>query len=463
MKKTLILTAFTMAMGMYGQNNLLDTSTWTVGSGSVTGFPQYGSATENVRELDVDPFGNQSVIWKGIPQTPTSSGGWQTDPFAIDHTKTYRFTVWMKKSNAATGYEVFATEAYDSNGDDSIVMLDGNASNNPIFKSSILQLDQWYLYVCFVHQSGYTGTSNIGRVYDSSGASVAVTTDFKWGATSVTSKHRAYYWQGENALDVLSFYGPTVYEVNGQEPTISELLNPSGGSDIQPPTIPTNLSSSGTTDTTTSLSWTASGDNVGVTNYKIFKDGNLEATLGNVTTYQVTGLTASTTYAFTVSALDAAGNESAQGTAVSVTTSASSGGGGSSVWTESGSTVSYSGNVAIGTSSVPSDYKLAVEGKIRTREIRVDQDTWPDYVFKEDYDLPTLEEIERYIEEKGHLPNIPSAKEVETNGIELGEMDKLLLEKIEELTLHTIGLQKLLKKQQKLIELQQRQIQNLQN
>ena len=113
--------------------------------------------------------------------------------------------------------------------------------------------------------------------------------------------------------------------------------------------------------------------------------------------------------------------------------------GGSSVWSTSGNSIYFnSGTVAIGRTSVPSGYTFAVEGKIRTREVRVDQDTWPDYVFKEDYNLPSLEEIQKHIREKGHLPNIPSAKEVEENGVELGEMNKLLLEKIEELTLYIL-------------------------
>ena len=120
------------------------------------------------------------------------------------------------------------------------------------------------------------------------------------------------------------------------------------------------------------------------------------------------------------------------------TDSSSGGGGGSSVWTENNTTASYTGEVAIGTSSVPPGYKLAVDGNIRTREIRVDQDTWPDYVFNKDYDLPTLDEIQKHIDENGHLPNIPSAQEVEVNGTDLGEMDRLLLEKIEELTLYIL-------------------------
>lgn len=213
---------------------------------------------------------------------------------------------------------------------------------------------------------------------------------------------------------------------------------PVSGSDTQAPTAPT-LSSTDQTSTTVNLSWSGATDNVSVTGYKVYKDANLEATLGNVSNYQVTGLNASTSYSFTVRALDAADNESPLSNAVSVTTDAGSGGGtGDPVWTESGSVASYTGDVAVGTSTVPSGYKLAVEGKIRTREIRVDQDTWPDYVFGKDYRLMPLEEVKKHIKEKGHLPNIPSAEEVIAEGVELGEMNRLLLEKIEELTLYII-------------------------
>ncbi|WP_422861150.1 DUF2341 domain-containing protein [Flagellimonas sp. W118] len=219
-----------------------------------------------------------------------------------------------------------------------------------------------------------------------------------------------------------------------------ESVSGGGGGDTQSPTSPT-LSSTVQTDTTADLSWSGATDNIGVTGYKIFKDGALETTLGNVNTYQVTGLTASTAYNFTATALDAAGNESAASNSVSVTTDSSSGGGssGGSVWSESNSVASYTGDVAIGTSTVPTGYKMAIDGKLITEEVKVQlSSNWPDYVFKEGYDLPTLEEIQKHIKEKGRLPKIPSADEVKTNGIELGEMNKLLLEKIEELTLHLL-------------------------
>ncbi|UGU18124.1 tail fiber protein [Sinomicrobium kalidii] len=96
------------------------------------------------------------------------------------------------------------------------------------------------------------------------------------------------------------------------------------------------------------------------------------------------------------------------------------------------------GNVGIGTTSP--DAKLTVKGKIHTQEVKVDLAgaVAPDYVFKEGYDLRSLEEVQAHIKEKGHLPNIPSAGEMEEEGINLKEMNLKLLEKVEELTLYTI-------------------------
>lgn len=98
------------------------------------------------------------------------------------------------------------------------------------------------------------------------------------------------------------------------------------------------------------------------------------------------------------------------------------------------------GNLGIGTTN-PNSWKLAVNGKIRAKEIKIETG-WSDFVFYDDYKLPTLKEVESYIKKKGHLKDIPSAKDVEENGIFLGEMDAKLLQKIEELTLYTIQQEK---------------------
>lgn len=96
------------------------------------------------------------------------------------------------------------------------------------------------------------------------------------------------------------------------------------------------------------------------------------------------------------------------------------------------------GNVGIGTDNP--DSKLVVNGKIRSEEVKVEIINGPDYVFKPDYQLRTLQETKEYITENNHLPEIPSAKEMEANGIDLGDMNMRLLKKIEELTLYQIEL-----------------------
>ena len=99
--------------------------------------------------------------------------------------------------------------------------------------------------------------------------------------------------------------------------------------------------------------------------------------------------------------------------------------------------LSQSGNLGIGTLDT-GIHRLAVEGSIGAREIKVLPSGWSDYVFNKEYSLPTLEEVELYINQFGHLKDIPSAKDVEENGILLGKMDSKLLLKIEELTLYII-------------------------
>ncbi|PWB21468.1 hypothetical protein [Flavobacterium sp. HTF] len=99
-----------------------------------------------------------------------------------------------------------------------------------------------------------------------------------------------------------------------------------------------------------------------------------------------------------------------------------------------------SGNVGIGINTPKN--KLDVNGTIHSREVKVDTQNWSDYVFKKEYDLPTLEEVEKHINEKGYLIDMPSEAEVLKDGINLGEMNVKLLQKIEELTLYMIEINK---------------------
>ncbi len=102
-----------------------------------------------------------------------------------------------------------------------------------------------------------------------------------------------------------------------------------------------------------------------------------------------------------------------------------------------------SGSVVLGSYTPAAGYKLSVKGKLMCEEARVQlSGAWPDYVFADEYELPTLQAVEASIKINKHLPNMPPAAEVAKNGFDLGDMNKRLLEKVEELTLYIIQLKK---------------------
>lgn len=107
--------------------------------------------------------------------------------------------------------------------------------------------------------------------------------------------------------------------------------------------------------------------------------------------------------------------------------------------------------VTIGQITPAAGYKLSIDGKAICEELKVQlKGNWPDYVFKNDYQLRSISELKSFIEKNNHLPGIPAAAEIEKNGIELGNMQKRMMEKIEELTLYIIQLEEKINHMQKL-------------
>src|SRR5690606_13093787 len=166
---------------------------------------------------------------------------------------------------------------------------------------------------------------------------------------------------------------------------------------------------------------------------------------GTDTNIVVTGLSPDTAYTFTVLAEDAAGNFSAAGNTVNVTTSGQSAVVDYTSENSNLTTMDWTArdlfadrNIGIGTTDAQG-YRLAVAGNVIAEGVKVElQGNWPDFVFTKDFDLMPLAKVKRFIETKGHLPNIPSAIQVQQEGIDLGGMNALLLQKIEELTLYIL-------------------------
>ena len=116
--------------------------------------------------------------------------------------------------------------------------------------------------------------------------------------------------------------------------------------------------------------------------------------------------------------------------------------------------VYVSGNVQVGAEPVPAGYKMSVDGKFICEEVKVQLSAdWADYVFEENYNLMSIDEVAKFIATNKHLPNIPSADELEKNGLDLSAMNILMMQKIEELTLYVIELDKQNKLLQQEVEL----------
>nr|WP_320120079.1 hypothetical protein [uncultured Marinifilum sp.] len=312
--------------------NLIDPGQWTVGNGSIGSFSQNGSNAENVREWGEDPFGTRSLLWKAIPDSGSNGdGGWNTASFSINHTKMYRFSVWIKKTNSYSGHTYLGCYCYP----DYVLRLNGISTSNPYFwHGDPPVLGKWYLLVGYIHASNDPSTSNYGGLYDGeTGEKVIGFTDFKFPSSATSAKHRTYLYYDTNTNDRQYFYAPRVDEVNGNEPSIAALLG-------------------------------------------IHNETQLAGDL------------------------------------------------------------SVDGNLGIKTAS-SSEFPLAVNGKIRAKEVKVESD-WADFVFEDDYQLRTLSEVNNFIKENRHLPDIPSEKQVKEEGISVGEMNAKLLQKIEELTLYII-------------------------
>ncbi|QLG44894.1 T9SS type A sorting domain-containing protein [Costertonia aggregata] len=206
--------------------NLLenDLDDWTVGTGSSPGFSALGTTQENNREYGIGPFGDNVLLWKATPDSQSNGdGGFISKKHAIDNTKDYRLSVWIKKTNSNTGSTYFGCSTWNEG---EVLNRNGTENNNPYFFSADLpELDKWYLLVGFIHNSSFNGTDDIGGVYDPvTGNKVRRLRDFKFKSTATATRHRTFLYYDTNTTDRQYYFAPRMEQINGNEPSINRLL-----------------------------------------------------------------------------------------------------------------------------------------------------------------------------------------------------------------------------------------------
>ncbi|WP_430906536.1 hypothetical protein [Maribacter sp. 2-571] len=355
-KRSVFLAIVSVLMVCRGTaQNMIPSSNWE--EGTTEDLPNYngiGNAGENMIEIGTNPFGLEALLWRVVPSSTNILRGMGSRQLSteISNLRDYRFSVWVKVLNDDNARLISYLKGTTTDNSDFINSTGTKIGRDYYFRSggNIPGNGNWILMVGFVKGIGSTKAYSEQGFYDLQGDKISDlgTSPFFFNTASPNFHVVCQLNNRGGTSENMLFFDPRFEEVDGSEPSISNLV-----------------------------------------------DGN--------TTSQ---------------------------------------GGGPSVWSSNTNGVHFdAGNVGIGTTDPGADWKLAVNGKIRAKEIKVETG-WADYVFEKDYPLPSLTEVEAHIAKKGHLINIPSAAEVETNGVELGEMNKLLLEKIEELTLYLIASEK---------------------
>lgn len=219
--------------------SLINSTSWSLGSGGATGYSQNGLTSENERVTGTDPFGRSATVWETRPSGDgNADGGWNSDWYGIDNTKLYRFSVWVKRTTATSG-GTFYLGLYGSGGS-GIRRTDTNAvEGNPYWECSATNKftqDVWYLVVghCYPYNTTYTGQHPNSGIYTVAGGPTKVLsinacnigTDVKWADSAVTSTlHRCYHYYCTDNTTRLQFFDPRIDLIDGTEPTIQGLLS----------------------------------------------------------------------------------------------------------------------------------------------------------------------------------------------------------------------------------------------
>ncbi|WP_010518698.1 tail fiber protein [Croceivirga radicis] len=419
----------------------------------------------------VDPFGNQSNLLE-----ITSDGNWRgfaINNISINPNLTYRFSFWVK-ANAIVPNYTFTGKVTSTNG----IINDNATITNDFYLQSGWALpgaNNWYLYVGYINGTGDSNTYT-GVVYDTTGLITNLgTNNYIFSGNANSLSFGASSNSSDNNTKII-YFDPRIQVVSNGNNSVDDLLvaNSTPSSDNASASIwsetgnnATYLGNVGIGTNSPYSKLHVMSNNVGAENLARFQSSdangdylaivNATGSEGQFMPRIVGHHTTDNRYSIQVSGATSDENDTGQSALVSFDARRLAGPIQNRplfVWTnyaDEKMTMLANGNVGIGT-SLP-DAPLTVNGRIHAEEVKVDLSVpGPDYVFKEDYDLKTLEEVNAYIKANGHLPNIPSAKEMETNGICVSVMNMKLLEKIEELTLYILMQEKRIQQLENLIK-----------
>lgn len=225
--------------------NLLDLSSWDIGSGGVGQFNQNGNTSENERILVNNPIGREDVIWQCQPEgSSNGDGGWNVTVNA-DPTYMYRISVWVKRSVGGNGSFYLGTNRSGHIDTDDILIerASGNSNGNPYFYiANIASWSNWRLVVGHVwpYGSGTGSHHSDSGIYELNGTRISgISRDFVFQYTTTDQlQHRCYLFYSSDTNTRQEFWQPRIDKCDGTEPSIDDLINfrPNTLNDISPRT-----------------------------------------------------------------------------------------------------------------------------------------------------------------------------------------------------------------------------------
>lgn len=211
--------------------SLINMSTWIPGTtGTATGYIQNGDG--NSRIIDSTPYGALGTVWDVSNQDIVSNddGGWNSDAMPIDNTKTYRFSVWIRRKTVGDGYTYLGPQGIDSVNTNIGVLTryNGTVTTNPYFHVNTwpYAASEWFLLVGHVWAAGSgTGADHVDTgIYNTKGVKVTTGVDFVWQTLNTQTIHRSYLYYSTDPTTNQQFYDPRVDALSGTQPTIAELI-----------------------------------------------------------------------------------------------------------------------------------------------------------------------------------------------------------------------------------------------